>query len=60
MSTPEQFARELLDKAMEFGDEDSKASQDAIAVLHALAFGRAESLREVVKEIMEERKCPEL
>jgi hypothetical protein len=50
-----EVARRMIESQLELGD-DSQASTDAIRVMHALAFGGREALREVVNEIIQEGK----
>lgn len=59
MSTPQQILlRRLLEAGLEYGDDGSEASEDAIRFVHALTSSR-EAAREVVREIIEEEICRE-
>jgi hypothetical protein len=50
----------MLENAMQFGDEDSQASRDVIAVLYPLSRGDVYAAREEVRTIIKEESCHEL
>ena len=54
-----EFARTMLEAAMEFGDEDSQASRDVIAVLYPLSRGDVSAAREEVRTMIKEGTCRE-